>query len=83
MGTDKLAIVIFLLAFWLFLPVPLMVMNVGGFGELGKITILDIPLIYLKLLVLNIPDTNIYLLRFGNFLQMITLLSGFLLLRGD
>lgn len=83
MGTDKLGIIIFLLAFWLFLPVPLMLMNVGGFGELNKITILDIPLIYLKLLVLNIPDTNVYLLRFGNFLQIITLLSGFLLLRGD
>lgn len=88
MGIDKTSIAVFLIAFWLFLPLPMMLFNVGEFREItidestNEISVLSsVPATYFDLLIFNIPNANFWLLRFINFLQLMTLLVAYLLIR--
>ena len=77
---NKEAIAVILIAFWLFLPLPLMLFNVGGFQEVTNNT--NILQIYVDLLIFNIPNANFVTLRIVNLFQILTVLVSYLLLRG-
>lgn len=81
-----------IVAFWLFLPIPLMYMGVGGFNEIntGDLQNSDEPTtlglildfggyisVYFQTMFFIIPNINFILARFVNLLQI---MSGFLIL---
>ena len=74
---NKEGIALFLVSFWLFLPIPLMIFDVGGYQEIATNT--NILNIYFQLLIFNIPGASFVMLRIVNLLQVITLLVSYLL----
>ena len=84
---DKTTIAVFIIAFWLFLPIPMMMFNIGGFDiyeneSPNGINPIDWLTIYFKLLVFSIPSANIYIVFFVRFLQAMTILFLALWIRG-
>lgn len=80
---------VFILAFWIFLPIPLMFFNVGGFNVLEfnnpskSVNFWDYIGVYFDLLIFNIPGANIFIVYFIRMLQFLTVLFIILLIRGS
>lgn len=86
----KLGLGVFIIAFWLALPIFLIILGVSGFETLdtttkttGTSSILNLVGLYFKTAVINIKGVSIYIQLFINVLQIASLLVAFLLFRGD
>lgn len=75
--SKTVTIALFILAFWLFLPLPMILFNVGGFQEVANTG--NIVTIYFNLLSFNIPGADFVILRIVNFIQIVTLFVSVIL----
>lgn len=95
---SKYALAIVIIAFWLLLPIPFMMMKISGYPVLDQTVIQEVKepdilyniayfgalvKFYFQTLFFVIPGVNFYVARFINFIQLISALLVFLLLRGD
>lgn len=94
----KYVLAMSIILFWLVLPIPLMLMGVGGFDELSTLdqkratepttitVIMDLGnylAVYFKTMFFLIPNANAYIMRFVNFLQLMSGLLILVMIRGN
>lgn len=95
---NKIVVALFIIGFWIFLPIPMMLLDVGGYevvdlseaedtGEIGFINFLgtlgNIFKTYWNLFFFNIPTSNVYIQYFLLFIKSASLLFTILILRGN
>ena len=90
----KMTLLLFVVGFWLFLPIPFMLMNIGeyqlidteeidGIEEPNAVNIWDVLKIYWRVLFFTIPNANIYIQYILLFFKVASVLGVFLVIRGD
>lgn len=87
---DKLTLMFVILGFWLILPIPFMLM---GFGEYDTVDIdtnaaigtfiIAVGEIYLKTLILSIPNVHLFINLFLLLLKLGSIIGTYLMIRGN
>jgi hypothetical protein len=86
----KILLALFLIGFWLFLPMGLMLFDVAGFDQVdtypedkGNLNFWAYIEAYFKILTFNIAGVNVYIKYFIHFLQIATALFIAIMIRGN
>lgn len=95
---NKIVLGLFIVGFWLFLPIPFMIMDIGEYQaidleeaeeteDIGFLdflgTMADLFGVYWRLFFFTIPDVNQYLNYFILFIKVSTILFTLIMLRGN